>query len=479
MGILTFGDISISDAQYRLGPKGVDGRSDFKTVNQNNLTGNEKYDHNTYKYPLDVGATHTGHYVMININMQERTQFNLNPGSDLPTIVQNRKDFGYSWTGSNLGEIAKGLSGAGTSALNTETGKSVTGYASSALNGLMSSDLSKDIKNNTPDSVKTALSTTGSVLSGSMSSLGAAASDAFYNMTRIQSVRTIRRTTDTIALYMPSTVNFINQQNYSDLTLGSNPISAAAAAGASAVKSVQSGKTAKDLGAAIAANLSPYLAGYALNKLGPLGQAAFTAALGVVENPMLELLYISPSFRTFQLDFMFYPRSKQEAEQVYLLLGRLQFHQAPEVHKQFNGYYLVPPSEFDVSFYYNGKENPNIPKLSTCVLEQIIIDYAPHGWTTYEVPGEMEPLPGGTGFPVAIRATLMFKETEIMTKDNFQIFQSSLEGPKNDNSAVVFPVMNQRNTMVSELPKIYHPNDATVDETTKVDPPTTTEFPTS
>jgi hypothetical protein len=47
------------------------------------------------------------------------------------------------------------------------------------------------------------------------------------------------------------------------------------------------------------------------------------------------------------------------------------------------------------------------------------VDYAPNGFATYEVPGELTSKLGKTGMPVAIRLSLQFKETEIMTKDNF------------------------------------------------------------
>jgi hypothetical protein len=68
---------------------------------------------------------------------------------------------------------------------------------------------------------------------------------------------------------------------------------------------------------------------------------------------------------------------------------------------------------------YNGAPNPNLPDISTCVLESIDLDYAPNGFAAYEVPGKTTSTVGGTGTPVAIRLGLQFKETEIMTKDNF------------------------------------------------------------
>ena len=134
---------------------------------------------------------------------------------------------------------------------------------------------------------------------------------------------------------------------------------------------------------------------------------------------MLELLYSKPSFRTFRFEFMFYPRSEKEAEQVQKILDRLRFHQAPEIKNNTGGFFLIPPSEFDISFMYNGRPNPNIDRVSTCVLTNIAVDYAPKGFHAYEVGGENDPKLGRTGMPVGIGVTLSFLETQIITKEYY------------------------------------------------------------
>ena len=74
---------------------------------------------------------------------------------------------------------------------------------------------------------------------------------------------------------------------------------------------------------------------------------------------------------------------------------------------------------------YNGQENPNIPKIiGSCVLESIDLDYAPNGFAAYESVGENSPSKGGTGTPVATRMTLRFKETTIVTKQDFETARS-------------------------------------------------------
>jgi hypothetical protein len=65
----------------------------------------------------------------------------------------------------------------------------------------------------------------------------------------------------------------------------------------------------------------------------------------------------------------------------------------------------------------NGAPNPNIPRISTCVLQTIDIDFAPNGWSAYEVPGQVRGVTGGSGTPTAIRLNLSFQETQMITKE--------------------------------------------------------------
>ena len=180
------------------------------------------------------------------------------------------------------------------------------------------------------------------------------------------------------------------------------------------------------MGASVMQNLSPFIANAIAQSTGGVGKVLFAAATGVVQNPMLEVLYSSPAFRSFQFDFMFYPRDEKEATQIGNIINSLRFHQAPEVFGATNGFFLIPPSEFDIKFMYNNQENPNIPKISTCVLKSIFTDYAPNGFSAYEVPGQIA-TPGGTGMPVAIRLTLQFRETEIMTKSSYKSSDSQMQ----------------------------------------------------
>ena len=101
------------------------------------------------------------------------------------------------------------------------------------------------------------------------------------------------------------------------------------------------------------------------------------------------------------------------------IIERLRFHQAPDLVEKSSVSLLVPPSEFDIRFYYAGSINPNIDSIGNCVLTSIDVNYAPNGFQSYEMPGEGSPSWGGTGMPVAIQLTLGFQETTYLTKQDY------------------------------------------------------------
>jgi hypothetical protein len=323
-----------------------------------------QYDYNTYKYPIDLGSPDKAHYMVIHINEQRKTQFPSQVASDTPSVIENQQTFG------------------------AKTGlENVTG-AIRRISGLAQETF------NLPQSV---------------------------TLTQNNDVRTIRRTTDTIALYMPDTLNFTYNQQYSSTNI--QGVAAVGSAAVDALKQYQKGGIS-----GVIENIGSFLGRTAATKIFGEGTGAAIAQnlTGLAVNPQLELIYSSPEFRQFRFDFIFYPRSTQEAKEVQKIISRLRFHQAPEIKQGTGAFFLVPPSEFDIKFYYNGRENLNVPKISTCVLTTIDTDYAPNGWASYERPGEFDPSLGGTGMPVAIRLSLGFQEVEFMTKNNYNSMEKTL-----------------------------------------------------
>lgn len=421
MSILSFLDTVYDTAQHsqRYGTPGT------------MIQGDSRYDYNTLRYPLDIGSADKGHYVVIHINTQQKTQFNPSGYSwDDPTVIANMRKMVEMRGRYGVGGAAQTATAEAGKFLNSAT--KLVGeirqdvlsnqYAGPILSG--AENLSKTfgtwVDNNTNGSISGA--------SDFAKAFGGSLSSATQNF-KSELLRTITRTTDSITLYMPSTLTFDYRQSYQDLSLNSG-MGSLATAGASLYDAYKGG--ANRLGEIAA----PFAASYVLGKFGDFGRALAAGGLGVVENPMLELIYSQPNFRTFQFDFMLYPRDEKEALEVQKILERLRFHQAPEVKDSTYGYFLVPPSEFDIQFYYNGKVNPNIDPVSTCVLEQITVNYVPTGeFTAYESVGQNTPKLGSTGMPVAIQLTLMFKETQIKFKELMLQKQTS-----NGQTAQALPV---------------------------------------
>jgi hypothetical protein len=223
---------------------------------------------------------------------------------------------------------------------------------------------------------------------------------------------------------MPNTLAFDYNQEYATLNTSAGMAAGIMAAAQSAADTFKSGGGTE----AIVKNVSPFVVNAlasAMN-LGDFGRAQVFGLTQMVQNPRLELIYTKPNFRSFRLDFQFYARDEKEALEVQNILDRLRFHQAPEIKSNSGGYFLIPPSEFDIKFYYNGKINPNIDPVSSCVLTGINVDYAPGGFTAYESLNELSPTLGRTGMPVNINLSLAFTETLYITKDKYNQGSSNL-----------------------------------------------------
>jgi len=364
-----------------------------------------KFDQDNLRYPSDLGDIGKGHYMVFYVNVQKRTEYGYNSSTRTPATILNRSN---------------------------DTTNLINSVYDSRI-GSISGNSSAEGNSKLPDNV-----------------LGVTAGDAKNYLTGVLSngglFRSIVSTTDSIALYMPDTLNFTYSQNYSDHSmskefgkLGSIAQAGAAAAGSDQLRDfLQSGQPANVQNLApYLGSLSPFAAQAASSMLGGTGGGAFAALTNltggvVAENPQLELLYTSPSFREFRYSFMFYPRDEKEATTVLNIIDKFKFHQAPEIVGGTMGRFLVPPSEFDIEFHYNGKPNPNMPKLSTCVLTSIDMDYAPTGFAAYENGKGNEALRGQTGMPVGIRMDLAFKEIDILTKDFFRAGDGKGELRTND-----------------------------------------------
>jgi len=354
-----------------------------------------QYGLSNLRYPSDLSASDKNHYITITIFEQRNTQFQNDPALDASGKQALAGAFGYDASSAAV----RGAAGEAGQALVSIVNKGIDLVGQGAnLLGI------------NPQSTEQA--------QAGAQTLTGYANDLFGAAGNPMGLRATGKITTTISLYMPDTLVFDHHQGYSEVGMGGELLTGLAAGGKSIADIVNDPGTGDKFKQAVT-NLSPFALSILANKGGNFTKTLFTAATGVVQNPMLEMIYTTPSFRTFRFDFQFYPRSQKESEEVQNIIRELRFHQAPEGLVVSNGLFMVPPSEFGINFYYNGVENPNIPKLGICVLESLTVDYAPSGFSAYEVPGQITPQRGGTGMPVAIRLSLQFKETEIRTKASY------------------------------------------------------------
>jgi len=363
------------------------------------LTENSEYASSTLRFPSDVGSSDKAHYMVININEQRKTQFSGQASEkDKPFVIQNRID--NPTLRPNIGGVKELLG----SALSSDSGKIVQEKfrnASSSLLGAISGT-----------------GRAGEIVSSLSSGVGDQAIQYIKQIDSIGFTRTIRRIKNTIVLYMPDTLMYSQSQSYSQTDIGGGLVSGMMSAASSLMETKRNnpGANSEQLAKEYGKNLAPFFASAALNQ-SALGKTIFAAATGTVVNPMMEILYSSPTPRNFQFDFQFNPRDEKEAKEVQDIIDSVRFFQAPEIAPSSGGFFLIPPAEFDISFYYNGQINPNIPPISTCVLTNVNVNYAPSGFSAYEVPNQKASI-GGTGMPVSIIMQLSFMETEMVYKNS-------------------------------------------------------------
>lgn len=216
--------------------------------------------------------------------------------------------------------------------------------------------------------------------------------------------RAQRRLKTAIALHVPNQLQIRYGMQWGEQDTGTLAMAGAAVGQSIEVAKALMGKSNNSnvggLAGAIATNL-------ALSK-GPMA-AANSAATGLAANPKKEQVFAGVDFRTFQVEYQFFPRSSQEADNVQRIIKQFKYHMHPEF-KDTNNFVYIYPSEFDIFYYHNGKENLNIHRHTSCVLTELSINYTPNGtFTTFN-----------DGMPTQINVQMSFRELALLTKDKIE-----------------------------------------------------------
>lgn len=206
-----------------------------------------------------------------------------------------------------------------------------------------------------------------------------------------------KRIKTAISLHIPNNLSTKYSVNYEDESTAFQMMGIKF--GAEALqKAAASSNAMGNLGAAVA-NIGLTVPGTGL--LSKLGQIA--------PNPRKEQIFKRVDFRTFQFDYEFFPRSETEAQNVLDIIKQFKYHMHPEF-KDDNAFLYIYPSEFDI-YYYNGvDENLTIHRHTSCVLEDLSVNYSPQGqFTTFR-----------NGMPTQINISMQFKELALLTKEKIE-----------------------------------------------------------
>lgn len=347
-------------------------------INQDELaTNNRRYQRNNYEidnhsYPADLmSPQYGGNFVIFYINVAVDSKL-LQQGSGFEVT----DDISFTRDRGEL--LASNLSGAGLVA---------GAVAGTALKGALAGGFAFG-KAVTGAAVAAAPGAIG---------LGAAASVA-ASTTRAQ-----KRLKTAIALHIPNQLNIRYGTQWSEedtATAVMLPI-----LGADAISKALSADNNSDGAQADAAG--PVKTGVAALGLmfGP-NAGTVSAATGLAANPRKEQVFKGVDFRTFQFDYQFFPRDAKESRNVQEIIKAFKLHMHPEF-KDTNKFLYIYPSEFDISYYSNGKENPNLHRHTSCVLTEMAVNYTPNGvFNTFE-----------DGSPTQINLQLTFRELALVDKD--------------------------------------------------------------
>jgi hypothetical protein len=135
---------------------------------------------------------------------------------------------------------------------------------------------------------------------------------------------------------------------------------------------------------------------------------------GVIQNMNKQLLFEGVGMRTFEFEFEFVPKSKNEAEVVYKIVKWFRSRMYPNFD---NVWYTVPDS-ISISFRSStgrgkNKDMSKLPKIKDSVITSCNITYGSEG-----VFGIME---GDTEYPYSTTMTLSLQELEVITSEDVSV----------------------------------------------------------
>jgi len=274
----------------------------------------------------------------------------------------------------------------------------------------------------------------------------------------IQTVSNLQSNIGTVFLPMPNSVADSNNVSWGEdsmgniaaavaaQTMGNMKSSALTAAGGAAIGGLLGAGMEKGAGTAllgtnlydliskgaVSEELAMLIGGEGVSRLlkmqgmGVESESILARGAGIVPNSNLELLFNSPTLRSFTFSYRLSPRSATEAAMVRRIIRF--FKQGMAVKKMQgksgqSSFFLGTPNVFKLEFR-TGKTNeiPGVNKFKTCALISFSCNYTPDGlWAAYE-----------KGQPVSTTMQMTFNELEPIYDTDYQ--ENNIFGNRTDTS---------------------------------------------
>jgi len=139
-------------------------------------------------------------------------------------------------------------------------------------------------------------------------------------------------------------------------------------------------------------------------------------ATGQVFNPNLELLFNGVNLRVFPFTFEFFPRNRDEAEEVKLILRRLKYSMLPEKGGAA-GIFIKAPYIFQLEYMKGRDKHPFLNRFKPMALTNMSVNYT--GSNTYSTFYD--------GSPTHIKVQLLFKELNPIYKEDYDELENQLD----------------------------------------------------
>ena len=103
---------------------------------------------------------------------------------------------------------------------------------------------------------------------------------------------------------------------------------------------------------------------------------------GAVLNPNLELLFTGPQLRTFNFNFKFRPRFKEENEEIRKIIKAFKRNMHPQ--RSAGEMFLLTPNIFKIKYYHDDVPHPYLNEIKPCALVNFKVNYTPdNNYMTY------------------------------------------------------------------------------------------------